>query len=144
MTQKAQTTLTIKEFSNIFNLNESTIRYYESQSLLISKRDKNNRRYFDETDVSWLKFLLHLKGTGMSLNDMKKYVIWRAQGDDTMAERVELLEKTRDEFLKDFAQVQHHLQVLNDKIDWYNDKLNGEINDEEPFIEYLSKIGHED
>ncbi|WP_268913601.1 MerR family transcriptional regulator [Lentilactobacillus sp. SPB1-3] len=144
MTHKEQNTLTIKEFSNIFNLNESTIRYYESQSLLISKRDKNNRRYFDETDVSWLKFLLHLKGTGMSLNDMKKYVIWRAQGDDTMAERVELLEKTRDEFLKDFAQVQHHLQVLNDKIDWYNDKLNGEINDEEQFIEYLSKIGHED
>ena len=144
MTQKEQTTLTIKEFSNIFNLNESTIRYYESQSLLISKRDKNNRRYFDETDVSWLKFLLHLKGTGMSLNDMKKYVIWRAQGDDTMENRVELLEKTRDEFLKDFAQVQHHLQVLNDKIDWYNHKLNGEINDEEPFIEYLSKIGHED
>lgn len=144
MSDQSQPKLSIKEFSNLFNLNESTIRYYESQSLLTSKRDKNNRRYFDDTDVSWLKFLLHLKGTGMSLNDMQKYVIWRSQGDATIANRVHLLERTRDEFLKDFAEVQHHLQVLNDKIEWYNNKMAGKIDDEEPFIEYLSKIGHED
>lgn len=141
---KVEQRMTIKEFSSLFNKNESTIRYYERQKLLVPHRDNNNRRYFTDIDVSWFKFLMHLKGTGMSIKDIKQYVVWRAMGDSTIANRTKLLEKTKANFLNDYAQLEHHLQVLTDKINWYHEKTAGTIMDKEAFLDYLERIGHHD
>jgi DNA-binding transcriptional MerR regulator len=39
--------------------------------------------------------LLHLKNTGMSLTELKQYPDWRAEGDDTIPERLDLLEQRK-------------------------------------------------
>ena len=104
------------EFAEIVGLSAPTIRYYENQGLLKARRTDNGRRYFTEQDIKWVKFLLHLKGTGMSINDLKKYVTWRAEGDQTIPDRLDLLKKTKADFMEEYRQVQHHLQILNDKI----------------------------
>lgn len=95
-------------------------------------------------DIKWVKFLLHLKGTGMSINDLKQYVTWRAEGDSTIPNRLELLKQTRTDFMDQYRQVQHHLQILNDKINWYQAKESGIDTGQEPFANYLKRIGHEE
>ncbi|MGP3639608.1 MerR family transcriptional regulator [Lentilactobacillus hilgardii] len=135
-------TYSIGQFATIVGLSAPTIRYYEREKLLNSHRDHADRRYFTETDVSWVKFLLHLKGTGMSIQELKLYVKWRAQGDATIPNRLALLKETRNDFMEKYRQVQHHLQILNDKISWYEKKETGASHTEEPFGDYLTRIGH--
>ena len=85
----------IGEFSKMIGLPTSTLRYYENEGLLKPNRDENNLRVYTDEDFRWTTFLLHLKGTGMSMAELKQYTAWRAEGDATMLERMELLEKRR-------------------------------------------------
>lgn len=73
----------------------------------------------------------------MSIADLKKYVAWRAQGNATIPQRLQLFKKTQQKFLKLIAEQEYHLQILNDKIDWYEGKENGKIADFESFNHYL-------
>lgn len=132
----------IGEFSRKFDLPASTLRYYENEGLIKPQRDPHGRRYYTAEDVSWLKFLNHLKGTGMSIKELKQYIIWREQGDSTIPQRLQLLRTTKSNFLEQFAEIQHHLQILNDKINWYEAKESGIVSEDEGFAEYLERLGH--
>ncbi len=59
----------------------------------MSKRDRNNRRVFDEKDVKWIKDLTCLKKCGMSIQEMKEYLELCLQGESTIMQRKELLTK---------------------------------------------------
>lgn len=73
----------------------------------------------------------------MSIEDLKQYIIWREKGDVTIPQRLELLKTTKNDFLQKLTEVQHHLQILNDKINWYEEKNAGIISEKENFAEYL-------
>ncbi len=89
-----------------------------------------------------MRFLLHLKNTGMSMVQLQQYVLLRSQGDNTIAERLELLMQTRENFLQQQARLQHHLQILNNKIDWYQQRQQGLLSEQVSFAEYLQQLGH--
>lgn len=78
----------------------------------------------------------------MSISELKQYVVWRAAGDTTIPERLALLKKVKGDFLVQFNEVQHHLQILNDKINWYEEKEAGVTTDQESFRAYLDRFGH--
>ncbi|MBV0930198.1 MerR family transcriptional regulator [Lentilactobacillus sp. IMAU92037] len=141
---KTESSYPIGKFADLVDLTAPTIRYYESQGLLKARRNDSGRRYFTEADIKWVKFLLHLKGTGMSINDLKQYVTWRAMGDETIPNRLALLENTQADFMKKYREVQHHLEILNDKINWYKQKETGKTDSQEPFADYLNRMGHEE
>lgn len=67
----------IGEFSELVGIPSSTLRFYEKEGLITPDRDKNNLRIYSEEDANWLKFLLHLKGAGLSVEELKQYTIWR-------------------------------------------------------------------
>ncbi len=115
----------IGEFSKMIGLPVSTLRYYENEGLLKPNRDENNLRVYTDQDFKWVTFLLHLKGTGMSMAELKQYTIWRAEGDATMLERMELLEKRRRLLEKDIQAFMHNLDVIENKINFYEDRLKG-------------------
>lgn len=48
-------TYTIKQFAELFHTSEHTIRYYTDIELLPCRRDKGNRRVFDEESVNWMQ-----------------------------------------------------------------------------------------
>ena len=83
----------IGEFSKMIGLPVSTLRYYENEGLLKPDRDENNLRVYTDQDLKWVTFLLHLKGTGMSMAELKQYTIWRAEGDGTLGEATTLVGK---------------------------------------------------
>ena len=115
----------IGEFSKMIGLPVPTLRYYENEGLLKPDRDENNLRVYTDQDLKWVTFLLHLKGTSMSMAELKKYTIWRAEGDATMLERMELLEKRRRLLEKDIQALMHNLEVIENKIDFYEERLAG-------------------
>ena len=74
-----------------------TLKYYCNEGLVPNvKRDKNNRRVFDEADVKWIKDLICLKKCGMSIQEMKEYLDLCLQGQSTIPRRKELLAKKQD------------------------------------------------
>ncbi|NUF09996.1 MerR family transcriptional regulator [Snodgrassella sp. ESL0324] len=132
----------IRAFADIFGLTPATVRYYESLGLISPQRSVNQRRFYTEKDVDWMRFILHLKNTGMSMEQLQQYVLLRSQGDITIAERLELLLQTRDNFLQQQAKLQKHLQILNDKIEWYQRRQQGLLSEQVSFAEYLISNGH--
>lgn len=130
----------IGEFAKLVGLSTYTLRYYEDQGLVKSQRDENGVRYYTDEDIRWVGFILHLKGTGMRLNDLKRYVKLRAEGDATIPERRAMLQKTKDDAEADIAELQMHLQVLGRKIDWYDGKVEHTIADSESFHDYLQRF----
>ena len=140
MTESQQ--YSIRAFADIFGLTPATVRYYESLGLISPQRSVNQRRFYTEKDVEWMRFILHLKNTGMSMEQLQQYVLLRSQGDVTIAERLELLLQTRDDFLQQQAKLQKHLQILNDKIEWYQRRQQGLLSEQVSFAEYLTSNGH--
>lgn len=140
MTESQQ--YSIRAFADIFGLTPATVRYYESLGLISPQRSVNQRRFYTEKDVDWMRFILHLKNTGMSMEQLQQYVLLRNQGDITIAERLELLLQTRDDFLQQQAKLQKHLQILNDKIEWYQRRQQGLLSEQVSFAEYLISNGH--
>ena len=140
MTESQQ--YSIRAFADIFGLTPATVRYYESLGLISPQRSVNQRRFYTEKDVDWMRFILHLKNTGMSMEQLQQYVLLRSQGDITIAERLELLLQTRDNFLQQQAKLQKHLQILNDKIEWYQRRQQGLLSEKVSFAEYLISNGH--
>ncbi|MFT9457694.1 MAG: MerR family transcriptional regulator [Liquorilactobacillus hordei] len=130
--------------AKLLHIPDSTIRYYEKEGILQIPRNLNGQRYFLKEDIEWLKFIQHLKGTGMSIDDLKQYVTWRAEGDTTIKKRLALLKSTQIKLESSIVQTQKHLEILTDKINWYEEKLHGSINDNESFREYLKRFGHEE
>ena len=73
---------TIMEVCREADMTYQTLKFYCNQGLVPNvKRDKNNRRVFDERDVEWVKSLVRLKKCGMSIDEMRAYLrcAWRAR-----------------------------------------------------------------
>lgn len=66
---------TISEMQSILNINASTLRYYEKEGILPEiERNDGGRRVYREEHLLLMKFLLCLKETGMSIEDLKAYM----------------------------------------------------------------------
>ncbi|MGX7419865.1 MerR family transcriptional regulator [Carnobacterium gallinarum] len=118
-------TYSIGEFSKLVGVKEHTLRFYEKEGLIQVSRNKNNIRMYNDLDVGWIEFLLHMKGTGMSLADLKKYTILRAIGDSTIYERMMLLKNQKKEVESELEKFLFNLEVLTKKIEFYEDRLEG-------------------
>ncbi len=115
----------IGEFAKIIGVTTSMLRYYEKEGLLTPERDENNVREYTENDIGWVRFLLHLKSSGMSITELKQYTKWRAIGEETILDRKKLLEKRKNLLAQQIQQMQESMNILNQKIDFYQDQLDG-------------------
>ena len=128
----------IGKFATKVGLTTYTLRYYDKQKLIIPKRDENNRRYYDDEDVKWIGFILHLKGTGMLMTEIQEYVELRKQGYSTINQRKQLLQSVRKRSIAEINERTSHLKILSLKIDWYDGKLKYKVN--ENFEEYIKQF----
>ena len=116
--------LTIDEAAHRMGISKDTLRYYERERLLppIAKGANGHRRY-TEDDLGWVKFLQLLRGTGMPIREMKSFVELTLGGDETIAARVEVLERYRTALLSRMEADRERLEFLNYKIDYYSGVL---------------------
>lgn len=67
------------------NMTYQALKFYCNEGLVPNvKRDKNNRRVFDERDVAWIESLTCLKKCGMSIQEMKEYLELCLQGPSSI------------------------------------------------------------
>ncbi|MFD2304895.1 MerR family transcriptional regulator [Enterococcus termitis] len=113
----------IHEFSQITGLTPYTLRFYEKEGLISVKRDQNNIRIYDDRNKEWIDFFLHLKKTGMTIEDLKQYIIWWHEGDATNQHRLDLLQKQKQIALNEMKQIQEGIEMLDYKIEKYKKRV---------------------
>ena len=102
------------------------LKFYCNEGLIPNvKRDKNNRRVFDERDVKWIKDLVCLKKCGMSIQEMKDYLALCLQGQSTIPQRQKMLDKKREALLASMEELKGCVNYIDWKQNFYNDVLSG-------------------
>ena len=114
-------TYTITEFSQKMNLPPSTLRYYEKEGLLPSKRQNNSHRIYSDSDIPWLTIISCLRSTGMSVKDLRHYVELCEQGDKTVQERKQIILNQKQKIEEQLKEVKIHLDLINMKLDRYDE-----------------------
>ncbi|ARP70050.1 MerR family transcriptional regulator [Streptomyces pluripotens] len=111
---------TISEVVVFTGLTAHTLRWYERIGLMphVDRSHTGQRRYSNR-DLDWLDLVTKLRLTGMPVADMVRYAELVREGENTYAERWELLESTRTDVLARIAELRDTLAVLDRKIGFY-------------------------
>jgi DNA-binding transcriptional MerR regulator len=112
--------LTIQQVAEATGLSVHTLRYYERIGLIhpIDRAGNTHRRYTTD-DIGWIEFLMKLRATGMSIQDMQVYAELQRQGDDTLPERLEMLKKLQREVEARIDELNQHLALIRYKVEVY-------------------------
>ncbi len=102
------------------------LKFYCNEGLVPNvKRAGNNYRVFDMHDVNWIRSLACLKRCGMSIQEMKEYLALCLQGQSTIPQRMELLEKYKKNIHERMAELQDSLDFIAWKENFYREVLEG-------------------
>ncbi len=114
----------IQDVSGKTGLSTHTLRYYEKEGLLspVSRTPGGFRQYTDE-DLEALELICCLKNTGMSLQEITRFVRLTRQGDETLRERVELLREHRESVIQRMNEMQKYLDKVTWKLNFFSEKL---------------------
>ncbi|MEU9029264.1 MerR family transcriptional regulator [Streptomyces sp. NPDC048383] len=115
-----QTRYTISEVEARTGLTQHTLRWYERIGLMPHvDRSHSGQRRFSDRDLDWLSFVGKLRATGMSVADMVRYAELVREGEHTVDQRRELLERTRTAVRSRITELTDALGVLDFKIGMY-------------------------
>jgi DNA-binding transcriptional MerR regulator len=95
-----------------------TLRYYERIGLLSVARTPGGQRQYAEDDIGWLEILRCLRDTGMPIQRMREYAELSRE-DDTVPERIALLEEHDREVEARIAELQAQRDHIRGKIAYY-------------------------
>ncbi|MCY9666641.1 MerR family transcriptional regulator [Paenibacillus alginolyticus] len=110
----------ISEASDKFNIPESTLRFYEKKGLLpLIERDKAGRRLFSEDQMALLKTVICLKNTHMPISDIKQYIDWIVEGDNTTHLRLEMMKNHKQAVLAEISLMTESIKGIDVKITRY-------------------------
>lgn len=86
-------TYSIREVAGLTGLPASTLRYYESVGVVrpVSRGASSGHRVYTDEDLDLLTWVACLSHTGMSIEEMRRYVANGALGSDAAGEQIELL-----------------------------------------------------
>ncbi|OLF19475.1 MerR family transcriptional regulator [Actinophytocola xanthii] len=97
-----------------------TLRYYERIGLLDGiERNSGGQRVFSEADIAWLRILRCLRDTGMPISRMVRYAELARGGDETVAERLAVLEEHDEDIDRRIALLREEQDHIRAKIDYY-------------------------
>ena len=115
---------TIQDVSKKTGLTAHTLRYYEKEGLITGvERSQGGIRQYTDEDLERLGLIRCLKNTGMSIQEIARFVQLTHEGDHTLEERVELLREHRERVLERMAEMQEHLDKVTWKLHFFSEKL---------------------
>ena len=121
--------LSIQAISNLTGITAHTLRYYEKNGLIHAiARGSNGRRQYSVNDLTWIRFLVRLRTTGMSIRQMQQIADLRRQGSATTKERRVLLEAHKNKLAAQIERLQEHYEVINEKIEISPNQLKWHMN----------------
>ncbi len=114
--------MTIGEVSKKLNIPIATLRFYDSEGLLLNvRRDEAGIRHFDEANIASLRLIECLKQSGMQLKEIKEFMNWCAMGDSTLNLRKEMFIKQKSNIEAKISELKRALSLIEYKC-WYYDE----------------------
>lgn len=112
------TYFTLQEVVNRSGLSEHTLRYYERIGLLdhVNRDHSSGHRRYTAEDLQIIEVMACLRATGMSIDDMRKFLELGRQGQSKAEELAELFEAHRHKLEIELAKKQQHLRYLEHKV----------------------------
>ena len=115
----AQPCLSIAEVAEITGVTAHTLRYYERIGLVEVPRDSAGRRAYGQREVGRIVFISRLRMTAMPIREIQGYFRLVAQGEDTEAQRLALLQRHRHDVVARMDDLRSALSVIDYKIALY-------------------------
>jgi len=114
----------IQDVSKKTGLTAHTLRYYEKEGLIAGvERSAGGFRQYTDEDLEKLGLICCLKNTGMSIQEIARFVKLTREGEHTLKERVALLKEHQDIVIARIAEMQKHLDKVTWKLNFYTEKL---------------------
>ena len=112
--------MTIAEVSRKYDISADTLRYYERIGLIPPvPRTRGGLRDYGEESCGWIQLMKCMRAAGVQIEALIQYVDLFQQGDATLDARKALLVEQRDQLVSRMAEMQASLDLLNQKIDRY-------------------------
>lgn len=113
---------TIGDVAKMLGTAPSTLRYYDKEGLLPHmERSSGGTRVFTDEDLEWLRFIDHLKSSGMPIKEIRQFVDLYLQGDATLEERRALVHGRKEALEQEMKALQNALDFITYKC-WYYDE----------------------
>ena len=112
----------IGAISALTSLSLRTIRYYEEEGLIKSRRSAGGQRWYTEEDIVYLKRIIELKGLGFSLSEIRKIIELKEEDESGNKRRSELLAQYRKKLSEDRMKMEA-LQSHIDELEWHVHQL---------------------
>lgn len=110
----------IAEVSEKYGIPQDTLRYYEREGVIPEiKRGNGHIRDYTEEDCKAIEFAQCLKAAGFSVEEIVEYRRLSAIGDETVPDRLALMQRKRDDMIQQRAALDKALALLNHKIFCY-------------------------
>ncbi len=117
---------TMMETCRLTGMSYENLKYYCNEGLIPDvQRDRNNRRIFDEKNISWIRDLTCLKNYRMSIREMKDYLALCLAGPETIPVRQEMLARKQRELQTQLEQLEASIHYIDWKQQYYDDVQNG-------------------
>ena len=112
--------MTIAEVSRKYDISADTLRYYERIGRIPPvPRTRGGLRDYGEESCGWIQLMKCMRAAGVQIEALIEYVDLFQQGDATLDARKALLVEQRDQLVSRMAEMQASLDLLNQKIDRY-------------------------
>ena len=112
--------MTIAEVSRKYDISADTLRYYERIGLIPPvPRTRGGLRDYGEESCGWIQLMKCMRAAGVQIEALIESVDLFQQGDATLDARKALLVEQRDQLVSWMAEMQASLDLLNQKIDRY-------------------------
>ena len=121
---------TINDVAQIFAISPYTLRFYAKKDLFPNiVRDKQNTCLFSDKDLEYVEMVLALRHTGMSLPSIKNYIDLCALGDQSITERLNIIQDELNNAEKKVQESIKQRDILKDKLSYYQTAIKvGETN----------------
>ena len=111
----------ISEVSKKYDISPDTLRYYEKEELLPNvKKNASGIREYSEADCSWVQFIKCMRGAGLSVEVLARYIELFYKGDSTKEERKNILIEERAKLIEKRDTIQATIERLDYKIKVYD------------------------
>ena len=114
----------IAEVSERYTISADTLRYYERIGLIPPvQRNVSGIRDYCELDLRRVEFIKCMRSAGLPVEVLIEYIALVQQGDNTIEARKEILIEQRDLLATRMKEMQKTLDLLNHKIEVYENAV---------------------
>ncbi len=115
---------TIKQVEKLTGVSSYTLRFWAKKGVFPAiERDEYGVKYFSDSDVSWVNWVVWLREADMSIEDIKHYGELLMKGFSTAEERKKLLDNTFKNLQNKIIRLQEISTHLEKKIAKYDESI---------------------